>query len=31
MEIVLSIGRRVIVDGSVRSGALARVIKVLNR
>jgi transposase len=31
MEIVLSNGRRVIVDSSVRSGALARVIKVLDR
>jgi transposase len=31
MEIVLGNGRRVIVDGSVRAGALARVIKVLDR
>jgi len=31
MEIVLSNGRRVIVDSGVRSGALARVIKVLDR
>jgi len=31
MEIVLGNGRRVIVDSSVRSGALARVIKVLDR
>jgi transposase len=31
MEIVLDNGRRVIVDSSVRSGALARVIKVLDR
>ena len=31
MEIVLGNGRRVIVDGSVRAAALARVIKVLDR
>jgi transposase len=31
MEIVLGNGRRVIVDDSVRAGALARVIKVLDR
>jgi transposase len=31
MEIVLGNGRRVIVDGTVRASALARVIKVLDR